>query len=477
MQKNDIVTVTAIACGTQGEGVAKEGGFTLFIPYLLPGERASVKILKVKGNVAYAKIEEILTPAEERVRPQCPAFHRCGGCQFQHLRYRDQLKYKTTLLKDTLRKIGGITAPVQPCERSEKEYGYRNKLSLPVGRQNGENVVGFYAERSHRIVPTDECPIHPEWSKKLIAALKSFMEKCGLDGYDEQTRKGQIRHIVVRELRKKYIVTLVVTVPVLHGIDYFTHLLDSIFPEYSLYLNVNKRDTNVIFGEQFLLVKGKPFYDCSEAGILFEAGPNTFVQVNDGVRGKLYEKVVELCESGPVIDCYSGGGLLTAMLAKKYGKAYGIEIVPEASACANELAKKNGLENVMTNVCGKVEENLAAVISSLCHSEPQASESPCCALSENITVVLDPPRAGVERSVLKEIMRCGVKRIVMVSCNPATLARDLGILAGTLTETESGELLKTENPHPMYEITLLQPYDMFPQTKHIETVACLKLRS
>lgn len=457
MEKNDVITVTGLSLGTQGEGVAKEGDCTVFVPYLLPGERASVKILKVKGNIAYGKIEELITPAEERVRPQCPVFYRCGGCQLQHVRYRDQLKFKTNLVRDTLKKIGGITAPVQSCERSEREYGYRNKLSLPVGRVNGENVVGFYAERSHRIVPTDVCPIHPAWSAKLIAALKNFMEKCGLDGYDELTHRGHVRHLVVRELRKKYIVTLVVTDPVINGIDYFVYLLGEIFPEFSLFLNVNKKDTNVIFGEEFHLVKGKPLYECSDSGISFEAGPNTFVQVNDGVRGKLYEKVVELVKEGPVIDCYSGGGLLTALLAKRYGRAYGIEVVPEASACANELAKKNDLEVAMFNICGRVEEELKAVL----EKEGDAS------------VVLDPPRAGVERSVLKELLAHEVRRIVMVSCNPATLARDLGILTGTLVETELGELRKTENPHTMYEIELIQPYDMFCQTRHVETLVQL----
>ena len=375
----------------------------------------------------------------------------------QHLRYREQLKFKTELVRDTLKKIAGITAPVSPCERSEKEYAYRNKLQLPVGKQGEENAVGFFAERSHRIVPTDECPIHPDWSKQLISALKNFMEKCGLDGYNEQTKRGHVRHIVVRELRRKYIITLVVCVQELKGIDYFVHLLDEIFPEYSLWLNFNDRDTNVIFGEKFTLVKGCGVYDCTDAGISFEAGPNTFVQVNDGVRTKLYEKVLELVEEGPVVDCYSGGGLLTAMLAKKCGRAYGIEVIPEASACANALAERNALMDKMTNVCGKVEQELSAIL----------------AREQIKTVVLDPPRAGVERSVLKALMKSAPKRIVMVSCNPATLARDVGILTGTLVETEKGELKKSENPHTMYEIQLIQPYDMFPQTRHVESVVCL----
>ena len=458
MEKNDVVTVTAESAGSLGEGIAHLGGMTLFVPYLLPGERANVKILKVKGNIAYARAEEILTPAEERVRPQCPVFYRCGGCQLQHLRYRNQLKFKTGLVRDTLKKIGNIEASVAPCERSDKDYGYRNKLQLPVGRQEGETVIGFYAERSHRIVPTDTCPIHPAWADKVIAALKSFMEKCGLDGYDEETKTGQIRHIVVRELRKKYLVTLVVTVPELKGIDYFAFLLDGVFHEYSLFLNFNGEDTNVIFGKEFQKIKGRGSYECTDMGITFEAGPNTFVQINDGVRGRLYARAAELMEEGPVIDCYAGGGLLTALFAQRYGRAYGIEVIPEAVACADALAEKNGLAGKMTNICGRVEEELGALLA----QEPEAG------------VVLDPPRAGVDREVLKLLLARAPKRILMISCNPATLARDLGILTGSLAENEHGELIKTEKGHTMYEIKLVQPYDMFPQTRHVETLVLLE---
>ncbi len=457
MEKNDLIVVTAEAFGTQGEGIARADGVTLFIPYLIPGERAEVRVLKTKGGVGYAKTEEILTPAEERVRPQCPVFRRCGGCQLQHLRYREQLKFKTETVRDVLKKIGGITAPVSPCERSDKEYGYRNKLQLPVGMVGGENVVGFFAERTHRIVPIAQCPIHPKWAEDVISALHSFMDKCGLDGYDETAGTGQIRHIVVRELKKKYIVTLVVTVPELKGIGYFIHLLDNIFPEYSLFLNFNDKPTNAVFGKEFKPIVGKGSYECMDSGIIFEAGANTFVQVNDSVRGKLYDRALSLVEEGEtVVDCYSGGGLLTAMFAKKCKFAYGIEVVPEASACADRLAARNGLSN-MRNICGKVEEHLDELLG-------QEGET---------AVVLDPPRAGVERSVLKVLLRHAPKKILMISCNPATLARDLGFLTGTLVETEQGELVKSENGGTMYEIASIEPFDMFPQTRHVETLALL----
>ncbi len=456
MEKNDLITVTAEGLGSGGEGVAHADGCTVFVPDLLKGERAAVKILKVKGSVAYGKVSELFTPAEERVRPRCPVFLRCGGCRLQHLRYRNQLEFKRGLVRDTLKKLGGVDCPVEPCEKSEREYGYRNKLQLPVGTENGRNVVGFFAERSHRIVPIADCPIHPAWTKPLIAALLEFMEKCGLDGYDEEKGTGHVRHIVVRELKRKFLVTLVVTTPKLKGIDYFLHLLDAIFPQYSLFLNLNDRPTNVIFGEKFILVKGEETYPCSEGGICFEAGANTFVQVNDGVRSKLYEYVVRSLEKGAVVDCYAGGGLLTAMLAKSCGAAWGIEVVPEASRCADLLASANGLGDRMKNICARVEDALPAVLRE----------------AKDASVVLDPPRSGVERSVIRTLLEKLPKRIVMISCNPATLARDLGLLVGTLTE-RGGELVKSSDPRPMYKIEKVKPFDMFPQTRHVETLVVL----
>ena len=459
-----MIVGTCIALGTNGEGIVKENGVTLFVPYLLPGERAEIKVLRVKGQIGYGKVEEVLTPAEERVRPKCEVFHRCGGCQLQHLRYRDQLKFKTSLVQDCLKKVGGIEFCIPLCEKSDKEYAYRNKIQLPVGMQNGQTVIGFYAERSHRIIPLSHCPIHPAWAEKLISACYRFMEKCGLDGYDEEKRSGTVRHVVVRELSGRFIVTLVTAEREIKGIDYFLHLLDEVFGEYSLYLNFNNANTNVIFGEEFRLIKGKGTYECDDGGITFEAGASTFVQVNEGVRTKLYERAVALAapkEEDVVVDCYAGGGLLTAMFAKRCKHAYGIEIIPEASACANSLKEKNGLSDKMTNVCGRVEDCLADILK----AEPKA------------TVVLDPPRAGVDRSVLRALCACQIEKIVMISCNPATLARDLGILTGSLVENERGELIKTSTPNGKYRLTYIQPFDMFPQTKHVETLVVLRTKS
>ena len=467
IEKNQIISAVTDALSSNGEGIVRHEGVTFFVPYCLPGEKVTFRVLKVKDGIGYGKAEEILTPAEERVRPVCPVFSRCGGCQLQHLDYRCQLRFKGNVVRDALKKIAGLEISVPAAVKSDLSYGYRNKLQLPVGAdKEGNSVIGFYAERSHRIIPVSDCPIHPEWAGKLIAALGRYMKECAVKGYDEETGKGKIRHIVVREIGNQFIVVLVSASPELPNLRYFEELLGTVFPKFTLWLNINDKNTNVIFGKKFLLQSGPGFFEGEEGGIRYEAGPVTFVQVNAGVRAKLYASAVNaLAADGDevIVDAYSGGGLLTAMFAKKCRRAYGIELEEEAVRCADSLKQKNGLSN-MTNICGKVEEKLSAVL------EKERGEK--------LRLILDPPRAGIARSVLNAVLKSGIERIAVISCNPATLARDLGILTGSLTERE-GELVK--NPEyaeggesGYYTIESIQPFDMFPQTKHVETLICLE---
>ena len=470
IEKNDIICAVTDAIGSNGEGIIRHEGVTFFVPACLPGEKVRFKVLKIKGNIGYGKVEEILTPAEERVRPKCPVFMKCGGCCLQHLDYGEQLVHKATVVKDALRKIGGINIAMPNAIKSDYPYGYRNKLQIPVGvDKEGKTVIGFYAEHSHRIVPIASCAIHPEWSEKLIAVVRRYMEECVVKGYDEETKKGAIRHIVAREIGGKYLVTLVSAKHELPNLEYLVGLLSEIFDEFSLYLNFNNEDTNVIFGKEFQLVHGMGVFEAEEQGIRYEAGPATFLQVNENVRGKLYKDALKnVCGDGSdvVIDAYSGGGLLTAMIAKKAKRVYGIELEPEASRCADSLKVKNGLDN-MFNICGYVEEYLPKVMKK--------------ERGEKIGLILDPPRAGIARSVVKALLESGLERLTLISCNPATLARDLGILTGRLIE-ENGELVKNpayanvaegETLQRYYAIEKIQPYDMFPQTKHVETLVCL----
>ena len=336
MKKNDIITATTEGLGSSGEGVIRHEGVTFFVPYCLPGEKVRFKILKIKDKIGYGKVEEILTPAEERVRPQCPVFMQCGGCTLQHVGYSAQVKFKAMQVKDTLRKIAGIEIDVPTAVKSDLPYGYRNKLQLPIGvDKDGNDVIGFYAERSHRIIPIQSCAIHPVWAERLIAVIKSFMQECNVHGYDEGPKTGVLRHIVAREIGGNFIFTLVATKKDVAGLDRLIALLQSEFTSFTLYLNINDKDTNVVFGETFKLLYGAGFFEGKEQGICYEAGPQTFLQVNENVRGKLYKAAVDtVAETGDevIIDAYSGGGLMTAMMAKRAKRVYGIELEKEAVA-------------------------------------------------------------------------------------------------------------------------------------------------
>ena len=470
MVKNDSICAVVEAIGSAGEGIIRHEGVTFFVPACLPNEKVRFKVLKIKGNIGYGKLEEVLTPAEERVREKCPVFSRCGGCSLQHLDYTAQLAHKSRVVKDSLRKIGGLKVEVPTAVKSDFPYGYRNKLQMPIGvDKDGKTVIGFYAERSHRIVPVSACAIHPEWAEKLIAVLKRYTQECAVKGYDEEKKTGSLRHIVAREIDGKFIFTLVSAKREVPNIAYLVGLLSEQFGVFTLYLNFNDSDTNVILGKEFRLVHGSGFFDAEEQGIRYEAGPVTFLQVNDNVRSKLYKDALKTVTGDGdevVIDAYSGGGLLTAMIAKKAKRVYGIELEAEASKCADALKAKNGLEN-MTNICGYVEEKLPSVL------EKEKGEK--------VRLILDPPRAGIARSVLKALLESGIPKLTIISCNPATLARDLGILTGRLIESE-GELVKNpayadveagETLEGYYAVQSIQPYDMFPQTKHIETLVTL----
>jgi 23S rRNA (uracil1939-C5)-methyltransferase len=486
MQKNSLYTGVVIAMGTNGEGVVKVGDEVAFVPACLTGETVTFLVLAVKGGVAYGKVVRIENPSPHRVQEVCPVCAQCGGCQLQHADYDFQLQFKREQVANTLKKIGGIEAEVQPTVAGEKCLRYRNKLALPIGvDEKGNTVVGFYAERSHRIVPISDCPIQAEWVKNVISAVLAFAKKSGYTGYNEQTRKGELRHIVVREVGGKFIVVLVAAKPI-QAKPLVAFLAES-FSSFTLWLNINGGTGNGVFGKEMRLVHGEGFYQAEDCGITFKAGANTFLQVNDGVRTKLYQAVVKGAkeDNSVVLDLYSGGGMLTAMLAKNAEQAYGVEIVPEASACADELKELNGLSEKMHNVCGKVEEKIDEIFAAT--------------VGKRRVVVCDPPRKGMERSVIKAILRAKPDKIVLVSCNPSTLARDLGLLIGTLTE-QDGQLIKTttaqggqsvdtsavqggKNAEPCvacgageYQIESITPFDMFPQTKHCEVVVALSLK-
>ena len=466
-QKNEEFTGFVEGVGSNGEGSVRFGETVYFAPFTVMGEKVKFRALKVKNRIGYAKAIEILTPADERVRPVCDKFTKCGGCQLQHLRYGSQLKLKSKTVADALRKIAGIDREVPLTVKSDSQFGYRNKLQIPVGvNREGETVIGFYAERSHRIVPVTRCPIHPDWAEDVISVFSEYIRRCGVRGYDEEKRTGQLRHIVVREVEGCFIVTAVTACESLPHAKELIRLLGEKFRFFSLWHNVNGGDGNGVFGARSKLLYGDGRYGGHECGIRYTVGPQTFLQVNRTVCRKLYERAVRFAaESGAecAIDCYSGGGMLTAMLAKQLGRAYGIECVQEAVSCADELAVLNKLDGKMFNRCGTVEKLLPELLS---ECDPAKT-----------FLLADPPRKGMDRATVKAILASGISAVAMISCNPSTMARDVGLLTGSLVE-EGNELRKnpaytSEGLAGHYKLVSVQPFDMFPQTKHVETLVLL----
>ena len=308
-------------------------------------------------------------------------------------------------------------------------------------------------------MPVNDCLIQSEWVKQVISAIEKFARENKLNGYDEEKKTGVLRRISVREIKGKFIFALVVTKTI--SVEPLLKELEKHFAEFTFLLNINSSRSNAVFGKEWRICRGEGFFEAEENGVKYKAGAQTFIQINDGVRAKLYARILDSVDKECIaLDLYSGGGLLTAMLAKKCAAAYGVEIVEEASRCAEELKTANGLQGKMHNICGAVEDKIKEIFS--------------LTEGKKRVIVCDPPRKGMERSVVHAIAQSGADKVILVSCNPATLARDLGILTGTLTG-ENGELKKSsEKSDGAYSITSVTPFDMFPQTKHVETLVCLK---
>ena len=464
MKKNDLITAVITATGSNGEGIVKIDDIVCFIPFACVGEKVVFKVLKVNKNIAFCKLVEVLTPAEFRVRPVCANYTKCGGCSLMHLKYSEQLKIKNSTVENCLKKIANITFKVNRTVKSQLETGYRNKMQLPV-RFDGENVkIGFFAENSHRIVEVENCPIQNSICNKVISITKRFIKEFNISCYNESENIGILRHIVCRTVGENTLIVAVINGRILPCADKFIETLKSEIQNFSLFLNINNNNNNVILGDEFILLYGEKEYYGFDCGIKYPVNPASFIQVNDGVRSKLYSDVIKTLnadENSVVIDAYSGAGMMTAMIAKTAGKVYGIEIVKEAVEASNELIKINDLESKVINVCGACEE----VLPNLCNDLEKESRE--------FMLVLDPPRKGCHLNVLNAILKVKPKKIVYVSCSPQTLSRDLGILLGTLKYNEKGELVKSNAENGLYEIESVTPYDMFPQTKHVESVVCL----
>jgi 23S rRNA (uracil1939-C5)-methyltransferase len=431
--KNIIAKIIDIGCN--GEGIAKDDDKVIFIPYALKEETVEVEIINSKPKFSNAKILKIVEKSKDRITAPCPYFSICGGCQLQHTNYENQLKIKTEIVRNNLNKIAKINFKINDCIASINQFNYRNKMTVPFGEK-----IGMFTENSHNIIPINNCLIQKEWAEKVIKIFNQFIIENKVSHYDEKTNSGLLKYLVVREIDNNFLFTIVINGEKLPEIENLLQLLSKNFKNFGLYININTKKDAEILSDNFVHIFGLKTLSGEDFGIKYEIGPYSFMQINDEIKKLIYQKVRDEISKEVVVDAYSGAGLLSAILSKKADKVYGIEINKEASKSANDLAKKNNIKNLI-NLNGDCKKLLPDLVKNL----------------KDFTIVLDPPRAGCDKEVVDAIINSKPNKLIYISCNPSTLARDLK------------SILQTEN----YEIKYIQPYDMFPQTKHIETVVCL----
>lgn len=453
MKKNDLLTVRIEAMGSAGEGIGKADGYPLFIKDALPGDLAEVRITKAKKTYAFARLERILEASPDRVAPRCAQHRRCGGCQIQALSYEKQLAYKEQKVREDLIRIGGFAdPPVLPVLGMEEPFHYRNKAQFPFGRdREGNLVTGFYAGRTHSIVPETDCALGVLENKEILELILAFMKEHGIEPYDEATGRGLLRHALIRKgfATGELMVCLVINGRSFPEAEKLADRLFAIPGMTSFTLNVNQKNTNVILGQELIPVRGQGYITDRIGDISYRISPLSFYQVNPEQTRKLYETALSyagLTGDETVWELYCGIGTISLFLARSARRVYGVEIVPQAVEDARVNAALNGIKNVDFYL-GKAEEVLP---------EKYVKDR----ISADV-IVVDPPRKGCDRDCLDTILKMKPKRIVYVSCDPATLARDLKILC------EDGE----------YELLKVRPVDMFPQTAGVENVALLSLRA
>lgn len=447
VEKNKDYIVEIKGMGYEGEGVGKIDDFTIFIPGAIKGEKVNAKIVKVNKNFAFGKLLNVAQESNYRIEPICGIYKRCGGCQLQHLSYEGQLDFKGQRVKDAIERIGKINPEVLPVIGMENPYNYRNKVQLPVGEANGEINIGFYAPRSHDIINMEKCYIQDEISEKIMTLVKQWMITNNIKAYDESTNTGVLRHLMIRkgfETSEVMVVLVTRTNELPHKDEIIDLLTSNIKEVVSIIQNINSEKTNVILGLKSNTLWGKDTIQDYIGKFKFNISPLSFFQVNPVQTEVLYNKALEyanLTGDEIVFDAYCGTGTISLFLAQKAKKVYGVEIIPEAIENAWENAKLNNVDNVDFLV-GKSEQ----VIPDLINKGIKAD-----------VVVVDPPRKGCERALLEAIAKINPKRIVYVSCDAGTLARDLAIL---------DEL--------NYRTGKIQPVDMFPHTAHVECVVLIE---
>ena len=454
-KKNDIVTVTIEDMGQDGEGIGKIDGYTLFVKDAIIGDVAEIKIIKAKKNYGYGRLMELVQPSPDRVEPRCPHARRCGGCQIQELDYKKQLEFKQNKVWNHLKRIGGFEEiPMEPIVGMDEPFYYRNKAQFPVGTdKEGNMITGFYAGRTHSIISNRRCHLGVPVNEQILDIIMEHCEKYHVPAYSEETGEGLLRHILIRFgfTTKEIMVCLILNGRKLPHQKELAAKLTEIKGMTSITINVNTERTNVILGREILPLWGQTYITDYIGNVKYQISPLSFYQVNPVQTEKLYGLALEYAqlEGDEVVwDLYCGIGTISLFLAQKAKEVYGVEIVPQAIEDAKNNAKINGFENAHFYV-GKAEEVLPEYYDN--YEKEHNGEKAYADV-----IVVDPPRKGCEESLLKTMVDMKPKRIVYVSCDSATLARDLKYLCAN-----------------GYELDKVRPVDQFPNTVHVETVVLL----
>ncbi|WP_203334704.1 23S rRNA (uracil(1939)-C(5))-methyltransferase RlmD [Planococcus beigongshangi] len=449
VSKNDRLLVHVEDLTHDGAGVAKIDGYPLFIHGALPGEDVHVHVLKTLKSYGFAKLLQIENASPFRVEAPCPVFDTCGGCQVQHLSYEGQMTFKRKLVRDAITRIGKLPdVPVHPVKGMEDPWRYRNKSQIPFGMEEGRVVAGFYAPRSHKIADTDICIIQTPEADSIMTGIKQKLREMGIEPYEEETHRGQLRHVVVRKARAtgEVMVVLVTKKKKFPQAERAVELIRELVPAtVSIVQNINTEKTNVIFGDETITLWGNDIIEDRIGDVRFEISARSFYQINPGQTEVLYGQALQYADltgNETVIDAYCGIGTISLFLAQKAKFVMGVEIVPPAIEDAKRNAELNGFSNTL------FEAGPAEQVIPRWYKEGERAD----------VLVVDPPRKGCDEQLLQTILKQRPERVVYVSCNPATLARDLRIL-------EDGG----------YRTQEVQPVDMFPQSTHCEAVAWLKL--
>lgn len=443
LKQNDKIEFAAL--GYTGDGtIGAADGYTVFVPRLIVGEKALVRVTYVKKNVAYAEPLQVLEPSSKRREPPCALFPRCGGCSLMHMDYAEQLEFKRQKAENNLKKIGGFSdIKVLPTVPSEKQLDCRNKISLPVRGKVGNAVIGMFEKGSHKAVNIQNCLLC-EWCADVVRIFRDYINKKKIVPYNEKTFSGEVRHLVARFVDGQLLVTIVSNGAWKHDLTSFAEKLEKKYPEFGLFVNENTLKNNVILGDKTQYIYGLKYIEAEHCDTKFRLLPDSFFQVNDSVKDMIYNKVKQLLNvsrTEVLVDCFSGIGILTNVLANEKYLTYAIEIVPQAHADAVQNTLLNNSPNV-TNICGDVNEVLPMIV-----AEHQG---------KTLSLVVDPPRKGLDKVACETILKSNIDNIVYISCDSATLARDLKILSQN------------------YSVDYVQTWDMFPQTDEVETVAHLK---